>query len=151
MFLVFRGLAGRAAVVERYSLRMLGVTLRVSEIPVRLGGDQTKSPNLALGSYSSKHLLWAGEIPAPVFQPAAERLTACSHSRILSALYRATEILVQVLHRPDLRNLTRDGRIRGILSAHFPGQGGMVRFMFRPSVDQVWQSLGTEVIKKCAF
>jgi len=42
------------------------------------------------------------------------------------------------------------GRIRGILSAHFPWQGGIVRFLFRSSVDQVWQSLVTEVIKKRA-
>jgi len=36
----FIGPAGRAAVVERCSLRMSGVTLLVSEIPVRLGRDQ---------------------------------------------------------------------------------------------------------------
>jgi hypothetical protein len=95
-------------VVERCSLRMSEITLQVSEIPVRffcqlVGRRSSESPNLAHGSYSSKHLLWAGEIPVQVFhQPAVERLTAYSHPRILSALYRATEILVQVLHRPDL-------------------------------------------------
>jgi hypothetical protein len=79
---------------------MSGVTLRASEIPVRffyqsVGRRSSEFSNLALGSYSSKHLRWAGEIPVLVFhQPAVERSTAYSHSRILSALYRASEILV---------------------------------------------------------
>ena len=147
MFLVFREPAGRAAVVERCSLRMSGVTLWVRYL---FGWAEIKQ--ISKSSAWIVHLLWAGEIPVQVFhQPAVERLTAYSHSRILSALYRATEILVQVLHRPDLGNLTKKGAFVASFPLIFRGRGGWYGFLFRSSVDQVWQSLVTEAIKKCTF